>query len=304
MNPFIIKSGNSTTILNQILTGDWLMSYAGLLQLNYFFKNVAGTQPHGQEKDRSDQMLSFYNEDLEKINPANVNEIPEGSVGVVNIIGPMLKYGDWFFWGADEIIYQLDFLNKTKSISSIIIKIDGPGGAVSAIPPFIDFAKRKNKPIVALCDASLSLHRWIPDAIADVQMAENNISARFGSVGVVSSWMDATNYYEKLGVKVHEVYADESEHKNEIVKAIRADEEKGYQMLRDMHLNPMAQKFQAAVKAAHPNLLEEEGVLTGRTYDADEALRIGFINKIGNIKEALLTAKALSEVYNFNPNIN
>src|SRR5690606_21666990 len=128
------------------------------------------------------------------------------------------------------------------------------GGSVAAIPPFLDFAKRKRKPIVGLCDASLSLHRWIPDAVCDYQIAENDICARFGSVGVVSSWMDATKYYEEMGVKIHEVYPKESEHKNEVWRMIQEDEEKGKQLLRDQHLSPMAIKFQDAVRKAHPNL--------------------------------------------------
>src|SRR5690606_30752415 len=111
---------------------------------------------------------------------------------------------------------------------------------------------------------------------------------------------DATKYYEDLGVKIFEVYPDESKHKNEIWRAIKEDEEKGLKLLRDKHLSPMAQEFQKAVKNAHPNLLEEEGVLTGRTYSATEAARLGLINKTGNMKDAVQIAKALAEAYSVN----
>jgi len=302
MNNFSIVPEANHTILNEILTGEWLLSHSGLLQMGHFFKGLSeeALKSDAKEVDRSAQILSFFNEDNERIHPRDISEIPEGSVAVINIVGPMMKYGNWWMLGANEIIHQLDFVNNLQNVAAIIVYVDGPGGSVSAISPFIDFAKRKRKPVVAVCDASLSLHRWIPDAIADYQVAENNISARFGSIGVVSSWMDATKYYEALGVEMHEVYSDLSEHKNEIPKAIKADKEKGYQLLRDMYLNPMAQKFQEAVKAAHPNLIEEEGTLTGRTYGTEDAIRLNMINQEANMKEAMQIAKALAEAYSIN----
>jgi len=303
MNKFPVQLLDNRTVLNEILTGHWFMSYAGLLQLGFMIHKIESNSSAKQkQQDRSDSLLSFYNDSYQRIAPKMVSEIPEGSIAVVNIVGGMMKYGSEWMLGANEVVYQLDFLNNTKNVAAIVVYVDGPGGSTAAISPFIDFAKRKRKPIVALCDTSLSLHRWIPDAIADYQMADNNISALFGSVGVMSSWMDAKKYYENLGITFHAEYPDESPHKNELHRAIEEDEEKGKKMLRDKHLSPMAQKFQAAVRAAHPNLKEEEGVLTGRTFGTDDAIRIGFINKQGNMMEAMQVAKALAEAYSISNN--
>lgn len=301
MNPFPIQFQDNQTILNEIIHGQWLMSTEGLMKMERFFKNLP-PQPSSEarEKDRSAQILHFYNEDMERIGPRDISEIPEGAIAVVNCVGPMVKYGGYWFLGANEIIHQLDFVNRLQNIDCILLYVDGPGGSTAAIGPFIDFAKRKQKPIVAVCDASLSLHRWIPDAIADYQMSDNTVSARFGSVGVVSSWMDATKMYEEAGIKIHEVYADQSDHKNEVWRVIQNNEEEGFKMLREMYLNPMAIQFQEAVKKAHPNLLEEEGVLTGRTFGAEDAVRVGFINQIGNMKDAMQVGKALAEAYKLN----
>src|SRR5690606_14291372 len=139
---------------------------------------------------------------------------------------PMMKYGSEWMLGADEVVRQLDFINNQQNIAASVLYTDGPGGAVGAINAFIDFATRKKKPVVALCDQSLSLHRWIPDAVADYQMADNNLTARFGSIGVLSSWMDFTKYYEDLKIILEEVYSDESEHKNEVWRTYKTDPEK------------------------------------------------------------------------------
>ena len=302
MNKFPVQLIDNRTVLNEILTGHWLISHSGLLQLGHFFQHLDPHAKSTSDQKEERQLLSFFNESYERINPSDISEIPEGTIAVVNIVGPMTKYSSWWMLGANEVIWQLDFLNNISNIAAIVVYVDGPGGSVAALPPFQDFAKRKKKPIVALCDASLSLHRFIPDVIADYQMAENNLISKFGSYGVVSSWQDATKYYEEIGVKFHEVYPEESKHKNEIWRAIQDDEEKGKQLLRDRELSPMAKDLQAIAKAAHPNLIEEEGVLTGRTFRTDDAIRLRIINKQGNMMEAMQVAKALAEAYSINSN--
>lgn len=300
MNTFQGQFIDNRTVLNEILTGQWLMSYSGLLQLGHFFQNLdsRAQAPEVQKEER--QLLSFFNDDYVRIMPRSVDEIPEGTTAMVNMVGPMTRYSSWWMLGANEVVWQLDFLNNIKNVSAIVGYIDGPGGAVGALPLFQDFARRKKKPIVTLANNSLSLHKFLADVISDYQMAENDLTSRFGSYGVVSTFQDATEYYEKLGVKIREEYPDESKHKNEIWRAYKKDEEKGSEMLKSMILSPMAKKLQNIVTSAHPNLIEEEGVLTGRTFGTEDAIRIGMINKQGNMMEAMQIAKALAEAYSIN----
>ncbi|MDC7994454.1 S49 family peptidase [Altibacter sp. HG106] len=287
----------NSQVLHEIMHEEWLMNFSSWLQLrDYMEKVVASGAQQSRKKQEGVTALDFYSDDLKKIRPERISDIPEGSVAVVKMVGPMMKYWSWWFQGADEVVAQLDFANDLQNIACIIAVIDGPGGAVSAIPPFIDFARRKKKPIVALMDQSLSLHRWIPDAIADHQMADNDIVSRFGSIGVMSSWMYLGKYYEDLKIVMEEVYPEESKHKNEVWRLYKEDPEKGKALLRKMRLAPMAQKFQGAVKAAHPNLIEEEGVLTGRTFSAEDAVRINMIDSIGNMEEAMSMGLALAEL--------
>jgi len=290
------------TLLDELVKGEWLMSAHNLFSYRQLWdKNFQLAQPQMSAQDiakeRQAKMLSILDDNMKSIRPNSIEEIPEGSVAVISMIGVMLRYGTWYAWGADELIHQLEWANNIKNIKAIIIVIDGPGGSVSAISPFIDFASRKQKPIVAIMDSSLSLHRWIPDAIADYQIAGNTISARFGSIGVVSSWLDVRQYWENLGIFEKEVYPDESSHKNEIWRQLKEDEEKGMQMMREQ-LKPIAIQFQNAVRAAHPNLIEEEGVLTGRTFSAEDALRVNMIDAIGNMSDAFNQAVILAETSN------
>lgn len=229
----------------------------------------------------------------------NVN-IPENSVAVVKMIGAMVKYGDWCTYGALDYVSMLDFANNHPNIVGTVIVVDGPGGSISGIGPFVEFSKRKTKPIVALYDTSCSAHLWAMLAVSDYIMADNNISSAIGSIGVVLHWVDNRKYLEGLGYEFHEVYPDESEHKN---KAIRLAMEGKYELIKKEMLSPMAIQFQQYVTSKLPNLKKDvPGVLTGKTFGADEAIDIGFTNSIGSMQEAKDMVYMLAEINEINKN--
>ena len=280
-------------LLNDLFRGEWLLDVAWISTAAPLVQNLLEGVTNVQQIDQNESALSVIDASGHQVNPRN--GIPEGSIAVVSMIGAAMKYGNACSYGADDIARELAFANANPNISAIIFKLDGPGGAVSAIGPLLTFASEKKKPVIGLADACLSLHYWTAVGVCDYIMADNDISARFGSIGVVSQFMDAKKHWEDKGFKFHEIYADESSHKNEVFKLAL---EGKYDKIKSEILNPMARKFQAAVKAARPNLrLEEEGILSGKTFDADKALGIGLIDGIGTFKQAVERAKVHAELY-------
>jgi len=217
--------------------------------------------------------------------------IPPNSIAQVSMIGEVIKTGDFCTYGADEIVAALYKAQENTNIDATVFKIDGPGGAVSAIDVFRDFAKNKTKPIIGLLGDALSLHYWTAVSCCDYLISDGDVSPRFGSVGVVCSFMDTRKALEEKGYIKVDVYADESEHKNE---AFRLALDGKFELIKSEHLSPLAVKFQESVRAGRPNLKEETGVLTGKTFYADEALRLGMIDDIGNIKTAIQKARGLA----------
>src|SRR5690606_39812630 len=107
---------------------------------------------------------------------------------------------------------------------------------------------------------------------------EDRISRRVGSVGVVRSFVDAKAHWEEKGYSFHGIYPSESSEKNKVFQLAL---EGKYDRIKAEQLSPWAQKFQAAVREARPNLKEETGVLTGATFDTEKALDLGMIDSIG-----------------------
>lgn len=279
--------------LMDLMRSDWLISLEGLTAYAPIAHKILSGESMDVTPEKSALVTVFDNKGkrITADDRGNVN-IGKDSIAVVELVGPMMKYGDWCSYGADDIVSQLEVLDANPNISGIVLKIDGPGGAVSAIGPFMDFGAHKKTPVVALVDQCCSLHYWIACTAADYIMADNNVSASIGSVGVMTSFADNRKYLESLGYVFHEIYAPESTHKNE---AFTLALQGKYEMIQKEHLSPLAIKFQEAVKAARPNIQEKEGVLTGKTFGADKALAYGMIDAIGNLRQAMTRLQIMSE---------
>lgn len=281
-------------LLNEIIRGTWLLDVHSLDALAPIVHNILTGQvayPNAKETP----LLKLYNESGSEI--SNASKSKESAVALISMIGPVVKYGTMCTYGADEIVGMLDAANDDNRVEAIVFYVDGPGGSTAAIAPFISFAQRKKKPVVVLVDSAYSLHYWAAVSVADHIMAENTVNSGVGSVGVYVSFMDAKGHYESKGFKLHEIYADQSTHKNE---AFRLALEGEYDKIRTEMLNPIALKFQEAVKAGRPNLkVNHSGVLTGKTFYAEEALQLGMIDSIGDMSRAIMMARALAEVYEY-----
>lgn len=287
-------------LLHEILRGQWLIEPMTAQSFKPLVANIVAGSPNKMEaymKDEEPEAIYFINESGNRTTIQNTNP-DDDVIAVVNMVGPVIKYGDMCTWGADEIVQQLNLAEQMENVKGTILYIDGPGGSTSAIGPFQQFAQTKTKPVVALCDMTCSLHYWTAVAVADHIMADNDVSALFGSVGVVCSFIDEKPYWEDKGIKFHEIYPDESKHKNEVYRLAL---EGKYDQIKTEHLSPLAQKFQNAVRDNRPNLTEATGVLTGKTFGADKALEYGLIDSIGSMRQAVSTLMMLAELQTVTP---
>jgi protease-4 len=285
-----MKVNNS---LMDLMKAEWALSVEGInIYANVFHKIITGEEVEFEKSTKS--ILSVFDDNGRPVNPNSNGTIdaPKGSVAIVDMIGPIMKYGDWWSYGGLEIAAALRAADNNPNIIGTVFNVDSPGGSVSAAAPFIEFGKTKKKPVVGLGDQVSSLGYWAMCAVSDHKMADNNISASFGSVGVVLSYIDTRKYLESLGYVFHEVYPEESIHKNEAWNLMLQGK---YDLIKKEMLSPFAIKFQDAVRAACPNLKEEIGVLTGKTFGADKALEYGMIDSIGSFDQAINRLHIMSE---------
>jgi protease-4 len=286
-----LSKGNWFFDINQL--GFWGLQAEKLLANpeKYFLKEDLS------QKERINAFVSLLNDKANVINLDKGQKIPKGSVAQIDMKGPLMKYSGLCTYGADEIVNALYEIDSNSMIDAIVCYMDGPGGSASAIAPFIEYGKHKTKPVVVLFEQCCSAHFYAALGFADHIMAANNISAMIGSLGIVMTAQDNREYLKQKGIITHEIYPKESEHKNE---AFRLAMDGKYELISEEILSPLAIKFQNQAIKSRPNLIQEKGVLTGKTFFADEALRLNMIDSIGSMRQAVQVALGLAEIKRFN----
>ena len=219
---------------------------------------------------------------------------PKDSVAVISLKGDMMKEGTMCSYGTEEIAAVVREAADAKNIIGIRLDIDSGGGAVDAIPPMLDaiaFSQQKGKPVVAACDLCASAAYYVASH-CDSIVAVNDISAEFGSIGVMMQFPDYAKYYEQKGIKIHTIYSDLSDYKNAPFEAARKGD---YKSIKEETLNPLARQFQEAVRQHRKNLKQDvDGILNGRMFYARQALEYGLIDEVGTVESATRLVHRLS----------
>lgn len=219
---------------------------------------------------------------------------PKDSVAVIPLRGDMLKEGTMCSYGTEEIAAVIREAADARNIIGIRLDIDSGGGAVDAIAPMLEaiaFSQSKGKPVGACCDLCASAAYYVASHCNFI-MADNTISAEFGSIGVMMQFPDYAKYYEEKGIKIHTIYSNLSNYKNAPFEAARKGE---YASIKEEQLDPLARQFQEAVKQHRQNLKTDvEGILNGRMFYAKDALNNGLIDRIGTAAEATEEVRRLA----------
>lgn len=232
------------------------------------------------------------------------DKAPSGSTAIIPLKGTMLKYGTMCTYGTEEVAALALEAGAHRNISSVVFDIDSGGGAVDAVAPIVQaIAKIRNehkKPVVASVDLAASAAFWSASACNRI-VANNDISAEVGSIGVMMSFWDIIPHYEQEGFKFHSIYAPESNYKNRPFKLAL---EGKYEEIQQEELSPLAIAFQNAVKKNRGSKLKLDvpGILNGRMFFAKNekdsslnAKEVGLIDEVGNIDFAVNMARDLAK---------
>jgi protease IV len=280
----------------------WLISFDAAVSNFQLIEKLISKEWDQFEDNKSKLELSAYGTSMMEIDDASsYDSIPKGSTVIIPIKGTMLKDNTWCSYGTSEIANEILKAGTHKNIGSVVLDIDSGGGSADSISP-LQYAIEKvdkvlNKPVVASCDLAASAAFWTACSCTKI-IANNNISSSFGSIGVMMSFMDLTPMYEKQGYKQHTIYSNLSEHKNlNFQLALKGE----YDKIKEEDLDLLALKFQSYVQQQRPSLQKDvPGILSGKMFYADDALKYGLIDNIGNIDTAITEAKNISLIRNFN----
>ena len=218
-------------------------------------------------------------------------DVTESGVAIVPMYGVMGKRMNLFTnisGGVSTELVSKDIreILKDPDIKGILLDIDSPGGTVDGTQDLADviFAGRDVKPIVAYTSGMIaSAAYWVASAAHKTYISSE--TCLVGSIGVVSTHIDYSEYEKKMGVKTTEIYAGKYKRIASQYKTLSKEGKKTIQDEVDYIYTVFVENV-----AKHKGKTTEE-VLTnmadGRTFIGKQAVDAGLVDGIDSMNHVL-----------------
>ena len=218
------------------------------------------------------------------------SEKSSGMVAVIGLKGTLLKDDqECGPEGMATVGRYLQQADKNTNIDAIVLHIDSPGGTVDGTEQLANIVKSIQKPVITYVDGLMaSAALWVGSSADEVWASSD--TDEVGSVGVLLSFADVQPLWEARGVKFHKVVSTYSPDKTKLFDDLMAGNYDGY---RQEFLDPIALKFQSAVRSNRPAVQDEH--LTGKVFLAKDVMGV-FVDRIGTIDQAIARALELTNI--------
>ena len=229
-------------------------------------------------------LIAGTQSEVYKITPyQSTDRLAQNSIAMVDIIGPILKYGDWCVYGTMEITDLIIRLVNSEKVKGILLNIDSPGGEANGTATLANAIREagKLKPVLAVVQDGMaaSAGMWVASQAQELYVTQKTDSV--GSIGAYCTLYDFQDWFEMNGIKVNEVYAPQSTDKNKVYR----DAIDGNPADLQDDLKFLVNEFIGAVKTGRGARLKANGdePFTGKMYYAKEAIALGLIDGVKSL---------------------
>ncbi len=195
----------------------------------------------------------------------------------------------------EHVVAQLRLAESDKRIKAVLLQVNSPGGLTTASDiiynELMQFKKRTKKPIVvSMLDLAAS-GGYMISLPADLITAHPTTVT--GSVGVIFMRPQVSGLMEKLGLDITITKSGKNKDMGSPFRQATPEEDKLFQNLIDKLNN----RFIFLVQK-HRHLTQEhlKEVKTARIFLAEDALKMGLVDKICYMDDAISECKKLAKI--------
>ena len=192
-----------------------------------------------------------------------------------------------------ETVSQLKKAENDKSIKSVLIKVDSPGGTVTAgdmlYHELMAYKEKTGVKIVVAMMGTAASGGYYVSLPADTIMAHPTTIT--GSVGVIIMQPNVSGLMDKIGVDMRVSKSGEQKDMGSPFRAATPEEEKLLQGVTDDLANRFLSLIQKHRGIDEPVLSE---VASAKVYLAEDAKKLGLIDGIGYLDDALEEARKMA----------
>lgn len=216
-------------------------------------------------------------------------------ISLVNIITKNLTFWSFLFGGTSsvEVGEQVKSALSDPDIEGILLYIDSPGGTVDGTQELANliYSSRGRKPIVAFSDGMMASAAYYIGSAADkIYISGDMVSV--GSIGVVATHVDYSEWEKKLGIKSTEIYAGKYKR---ITSQYQPLSEEGRENIQDrvdymysIFVDDVAKQRGVSPEAVLKNMAD------GKIFIGKQAIKAGLVDGVSTQDRLLMTKEGLA----------
>jgi protease-4 len=192
----------------------------------------------------------------------------------------------------DELREALKKAESDKKIAALVIRINSPGGTVTASDilhhEILGYKKKTGKRVVAcLMDVAASGGYYVAMAADEVVAHPTTIT---GSIGVIAVKFNVQELFNKIGVGQETIKSGD---KKDILSPFRPSTPEEKKILQEI-IDQLQGRFVGVVTAGRKDLNRPEilRLADGRIYTAQQALENKLVDRVGYLDEAIEGVKS------------
>lgn len=184
--------------------------------------------------------------------------------------------------------------DKDPFIKATVLRINSPGGSATASDLISRAVEVAKKPVVASMSSVCASGGYFISAPCDKIFASN--STITGSIGVIFTTFNSSNLFDKVGITTDRCsrgkYADYFGALSTVTEWSEDFEERVNKMIDTFY----ADFLNVVSKGRKLNLEETERIAQGRVWAGSDAVKLGLVDEVGGLHEAVLAAAELADL--------
>lgn len=219
------------------------------------------------------------------------------AVGVIPVEGVIASGRADQLTSSSGTVYSgrvIDYLQQAEgdpAVKAIVLRVDSPGGGVVGSDEIHQQMLAMTKPVVVSMGELAASGGYFISAPADEIFANRNTLT--GSIGVISQFIHLEKFLEENGVSVTTIVSGEFKDSGSLFREMNDKDIAIWQGIID----DAYQDFVGVV--AEGRGMSEDEVRTladGRVYTGEQAQRLGLVDSLGNLPDAIARAAELGGI--------
>lgn len=258
--------------------------------------------------DQVDSILQKYVKDFRKgddlvfVKNSAMSKLPDNSKYDKNKVAVIYAIGEITDSEGDEIVARdmvktINDVAKDSAVKAVVLRISSPGGSAYASEQIwhaLSMLKAKKPLIVSMGDYAASGGYYIA-CMADKIIAQPNTIT--GSIGIFGVIPNIKGLNEKLGLSYDGVKTNKMSDGISINRSFTPEE-------RDLMQNYVNRGYELFVKrCAQGRKMKVEqikAIAEGRVWTGEDAIKIGLVDKIGGLNDAIKLAVEKAKLSSYN----